>query len=123
LDASWWPLSAMLAILCLRALLDLNLWFAHLLALFVVLMGVSDQGGVRVHGRFVASAFAAAVAIGAVVLLVTMRDFRGMAIAGTSARPTQLMAALESARGNPFFTALVDSIRADAMQVDPAGNR
>ncbi len=123
LDAAWWPVNAMFAILFLRALLDLNFWFAHLLALFVVLMGVAEQGGVRVRSRFAGSAIAAAVAIGAVVLLVTMRDFRGMAIAGTSARPAQLMAALESARGNPFFTALVDSIRADAMQVDPAGNR
>jgi len=123
LDAAWWPLNAMLAILLLRALLDLNLWFAHLLALFVVLLGVAEQGGVHVRSRFAGSGFAAAVAVGAVVLLVTMHDFRGMASAGTSARPGQLMAALESARGNPFFTALVDSIRADAMQVDPSGNR
>lgn len=123
LDAAWWPVNAMFAILFLRALLDLNFWFAHLLALFVVLMGVAEQGGVRVRSRFAGSAIAAAVAIGAVVLLVTMRDFRGMAIAGTSARPMQLIAALEPARGNPFFTALVDSIRADAMQVDPSGNR
>lgn len=123
LDAAWWPVNAMLAILFLRALLDLNFWFAHLLALFVVLMGVAEQGGVHARSRFVGSAIAAAVAIGAVVLLVTMQDFRRMAIAGTSARPAQLMAALESARRNPFFTALVDSIRADATQVDPAGNR
>ncbi|MCC7548116.1 MAG: O-antigen ligase family protein [Burkholderiales bacterium] len=121
--AAWWPVNAMLAIVLLRALLDLNLWFAHLLAPFVVLMGVAEQGGVRAPGRFAPHAYAMAVVIGAVVLLVTMRDFRAMAVAGAAARPTGLAAALGSARDNPFFTALVDSIRADAMQVDLGGSR
>lgn len=120
----WWPVSAMLGVLFLRALLDLNFWYVHLLAPFVVLLGLADQKGPVLAMRYGKAVVAVGVLAGATMLVLSIRDFRAMAVAGASGRDARaLQTALESARRNPLFTALVDSIRADAMQVVPSGNR
>jgi len=120
----WWPVSAMLGVLFLRALLDLNFWYAHLLALFVVLLGLGDHKGYLLSMRYGKAVLAAGVLAGAAMLALSIRDFRQMAAAGASGSDVRaLQTALESARRNPLFTALVDSIRADAMKVAPSGNR
>jgi hypothetical protein len=114
----------MLAVLFLRALLDLNFWYAHLLAPAVVLLGLGDLRGwswQRTHARAVV---AAALAIAALVLLSTLRDYRGMAVIWTQSLPTgEMDERLAAARRNPFLTALVDSVVADATPVDARSGR
>jgi len=121
---AWWPVSMMLGILFLRALLDLNFWFAHLLALFAVLLGLADVKGARIASRLAPAGLALATAGGAAMLAVTLADYRlltGIGETRTDAR--EVVAGLQSARRNPFFTALADSMIADGRPVSARGDR
>lgn len=124
LALTWWPVSAMLGVLLLRALLDLNLWFAHLLALFAVLLGVADSKGITLRARHAVIALVAAIVSGTLMLAITIRDYRMLADIGIGRTTAhEIIAGLETARRNPFFTALVDSMRADATPVAVQGDR
>jgi O-antigen ligase len=119
LALEWWPVTAMLVVLFLRALLDLNFWFAHLLAPAVVLLGLADLKGWAWQGTRARLAFGASLAIAAVVLVATLHSYRQIAGIWTE-RPSasEIDRRLAEARRNPFFTPLVDSIVADATTVD-----
>jgi O-antigen ligase len=124
LSPAWWPVTAMLAVLVLRALLDLNFWFAHLLALAVVLLGLADVKGWTWQGAFPRIAIAIALAVAALALLLTLLDYRQMASIWTQRPPPhEIERRLNDARRNPLFTALVDSIVADATSVDARSGR
>ena len=124
LDLRWWPVSAMLGILFVRALLDLNFWYAHLLALAAVLLGVADLRGVRLRTRVAAPALGVAAVAGVVLLGFTALDYRRLTgIGETRTDAREVLAGLQLARRNPFFTALSDSMRADGMPVRARGDR
>jgi len=124
LEAAWWPVNVMLAILFLRALVDLNFWFAHLLALFVVLMSVAERGGLVLRARHSALALRALAIAGVVMLTVTIRDYRALAGIGTTyTTKRDIVDAIAQARRNPLFTALADSMLADGTPVSGSGNR
>jgi O-antigen ligase len=119
LALEWWPVTAMLMVVFLRAMLDLNFWFAHLLAPAVVLLALGDLKGWSWQGARARLAFGAALAAAALVLVVTLHSYRQMAGIWTERpSPQEIDRRLAQARGNPFFTPLVDSIVADATAVD-----
>jgi len=124
LESAWWPVNTMLAILFLRALLDLNLWFAHLLALFVVLMGVAERNGLVLRARHGVIALGSLATAGIVILAITIRDYRLLAGIGTNyTTKREIVAAIDQARRNPLFTALADSMLADGTPVARRGDR
>jgi hypothetical protein len=119
LALGWWPVTGMLVVMFVRASLDLNFWFEHLLAPAVVLLGVGDMKGRSSRGARVRIALVAALALTALVLTITLHSFRQMAaIWSERPPPREIERRLADARRNPFFTPLVDSIVADALPVD-----
>jgi O-antigen ligase len=121
LAPQWWPVTAMLIVLFLRALLDLNFWFAHLLALAAVLLGLGDAKGWSWRGPRARVALGFPLVLAALLLVVTLHHYRQMA-ALWNERPESVDRKLAEARRNPFFTPLVDSILADGMRVDVRGD-
>jgi O-antigen ligase len=119
LTLEWWPVTAMLAVLLGRAMLDLNVWFVHLLGPAAVLLGVGDRRGGAVDGKRLRVAQPVLPLLAVAFLVWTLHDFRSMASLWAERLPAaEARRRVVQARSNPLFTPLADSILADASPVD-----
>jgi O-antigen ligase len=115
----WWPVTAMLAVLLGRAMLDLNVWFVHLLGPAAVLLGAGDMRGGALDGKRLRLAQPVVPLLAVAFLVWTLHEFRGMAsLWGERLPAAEARRRVVQARSNPLFTPLADSILADAAPVD-----